>query len=229
MTAAPGDNGAPAGAGGAGARPRPHPPRPRAAVARLRLGGAFGVAVCFLLAACAPVTNVVLLPEAGGKSTAVAVTHDDKQVVLDQPYAAARDGATGLTTYTTNEAEVKALYGGALGAQPARAKSFTLYFVEGKDVLTDASRKEVDQTLAEIAQRPVPDVLVVGHTDTVGSHAVNDALARQRADLIRNELIRLGVPAANVQVIARGKRAPVVPTADGVSEPLNRRVEIIVR
>lgn len=181
------------------------------------------------LSACAPVTNVVLLPEAGGRSSAVAVTHGDKQVVLDQPYQAARDGATGLSTSTTNEAEVKAVWGGALAAQPARAETFTLYFVEGKDVLTDESRRQVDKTLAEIAQRPVPDVLVVGHTDAVGSQAANDALAQQRADFIRNKLIRLGVPAANIQVIARGKRAPLVPTADGVAEPRNRRVEIIVR
>ena len=181
------------------------------------------------LSACAPVTNVVLLPEAGGRSSAVAVTHGDKQVVLDQPYQAARDGATGLSTSTTNEAEVKAVWGNALAAQPARAETFTLYFVEGKDVLTDESRRQVDKTLAEIAQRPVPDVLVVGHTDAVGSQAANDALAQQRADFIRNKLIRLGVPAANIQVIARGKRAPLVPTADGVAEPRNRRVEIIVR
>jgi len=190
---------------------------------------ALALAALVVLAACAPVSNVVLLPEAGGHSSAVAVTHGDKQVVLDQPYAAARDAPTGLATYTSNEAEVKARWADALAAQPARAETFTLYFVEGKDVLTDESRRQVDKTLAEIAQRPVPDVLVVGHTDAVGNQASNDALAKRRADSIRDELIRLGVPAANVQVIARGKRAPLVPTADGVAEPRNRRVEIIVR
>lgn len=194
-----------------------------------RAGLALLLAALAALAACAPVTNVVLLPETGGRASAVAVTHGDKQVVLDQPYEAARDGATGLSTYTTNEAEVKARWSAALDAQPARAETFTLYFVEGKDVLTDESQQLVSKTLAEIAQRPVPDVLVVGHTDAVGSQAANDALAQRRADFIRNELIRLGVPAANIQVIARGKRAPLVPTADGVAEPRNRRVEIIVR
>ncbi len=190
---------------------------------------ALALAALVALAACAPVSNVVLLPETGGRGSAVAVTHGDKQVILDQPYAAARDGSTGLTTYTTNEAEVKARWADALAVQPARAETFTLYFVEGKDVLTDESRRQVDKTLAEIAQRPVPDVLVVGHADTVGSHVSNDALAQQRADYVRAELISLGVPPANVQAIARGKRAPLVPTADGVAEPRNRRVEIIVR
>ena len=96
-------------------------------------------------------------------------------------------------------------------------------------MLTDESQQLVDSTLAEIARRPVPDVLVIGHTDLVGSHASNDALSRQRAELIRNELVRLGVAPENIEVIARGKREPVVPTPDGVAEPRNRRVEIVVR
>jgi outer membrane protein OmpA-like peptidoglycan-associated protein len=41
--------------------------------------------------------------------------------------------------------------------------------------------------------------------------------------------VRLGVAPGNIEVIARGKREPVVPTADGVAEPRNRRVEVIVR
>ena len=75
----------------------------------------------------------------------------------------------------------------------------------------------------------MPDVLVVGHTDLVGTHPFNDALSRQRAELIRNELVRLGVAPENIEVVARGKREPIVPPADGVAEPRNRRVEVIVR
>jgi len=42
-------------------------------------------------------------------------------------------------------------------------------------------------------------------------------------------LIAVGIPAADVQAISRGKRAPAVPTSDGIAEPRNRRVEIVVR
>jgi len=75
----------------------------------------------------------------------------------------------------------------------------------------------------------VPDVLVIGHTDTVGSDQANDALGQQRADIVRAALIRLGVPADDIRALSRGKRNLAVPTANGVAEPLNRRVEIIVR
>jgi outer membrane protein OmpA-like peptidoglycan-associated protein len=187
------------------------------------------LALAGVLAACASKTTVVLLPEVGGRDTAVSVMHDGQRVLLDRPYAAARQGVFGLEGYRSSPQEVSALFGPALAAQPARAARFTLYFVEGKDVLTDESRQLVETSLAEIARRPVPDVLVVGHTDLVGSHASNDVLARQRADLIRSELIRLGVAPQNIEVIGRGKRDPIVLTADGVAEPRNRRVEVVVR
>jgi outer membrane protein OmpA-like peptidoglycan-associated protein len=72
-------------------------------------------------------------------------------------------------------------------------------------------------------------VLVVGHTDLVGSDPFNDALGQQRAETVRAALIRLGIPAEDVRATSRGKREPAVPTPDGVPEPLNRRVVIIVR
>ena len=191
----------------------------------------YALFVCaLLLTGCASRTTVVLLPEADGRSTAVSVTRDGQPTVLiDQPYEAVRESAFGMKTFQSSPQDVAKVFGPALAAQPARAAKFTLYFVEGKDTLTDESRRLVETSLAEIARRPVPDVLVVGHTDLVGSHATNDVLARQRADLIRSELIRLGVAAQNIEVIGRGKRDPIVLTADGVAEPRNRRVEVVVR
>ncbi len=124
---------------------------------------------------------------------------------------------------------MQAQFGPALAAQPARAASFTLYFVEGKDEFTEESKQVVYQIMTEIAKRPVPDVQVVGHTDTVGSDSFNDALGQQRADTVRTALMRLGIPSDDIRAISRGKRALAVPTADGVAEPRNRRVEIIVR
>jgi len=184
---------------------------------------------CALLAACASNGTVVLLPEKDGRPTAVTVKQGDKEIVLDQPYAAAKTTALGPRSYTSSAREVQAQFGSALAAEPARATSFTLYFVEGRDELTDESKKVVDQILSEIARRPVPDVLVVGHTDAVGNDQYNDALGLQRADTVRAALVRLGIPETDIRVISRGKRELAVPTADGVAEPRNRRVEIIVR
>ena len=198
------------------------------AMARLRVVAAV-VGVCVVLGACASGGTIVLLPEKDGRQTAVSVKRGDKEVVLDQPYAAARTNALGPRAYVATQQDVNAQFGPALAAQPARATKFTLYFVEGKDEFTEQSQQDVYRILTEIAQRPVPDVLVIGHTDTVGSDQANDVLGQQRADIVRAALIRLGVPGDDIHALSRGKRSLAVPTANGVAEPLNRRVEIIVR
>jgi len=187
-------------------------------------------AVLLFVAGCASRNEtIVLLPEKDGRDTAVVVKRGDSEVVLDQPYAADRKTVFGERTYVATPAEVTSKFGPALDAMPARARSFTLYFVEGKDEFTEDSKRVVESVFTEIARRPVPDVLVIGHTDAVGSDTVNDALARQRAETVRAELIRRGVKPENIQATGRGKREPVVPTPDGVAEPRNRRVEILVR
>ena len=194
-------------------------------------GGRFVAAVmaCALLGACASSGTVVLLPEKDGRQTAVAVKQGDKEVVLDQPYAAAKATYFGPRAYSASPQEVQSQFGSALAAQPSRPATFTLYFVGGTDEFTDESKQVVDKILSEIARRPVPDVQVVGHTDMVGSDPFNDALGQQRAETVREALIRRGIPPGDVTAISRGKRAPAVPTADGVAEPRNRRVDIIVR
>ncbi len=198
---------------------------------RRDMGRALGIAaLAILLNACATQTGtVVLLPEQGGKDAAVAVKQGEGQVVLNEPYAAAKLTTAGPQAYKSNPEEVQALFGAALAAQPGRPVQFTLYFVEGKDELTEESRLQVNAVFAEIAKRPVPDVLVVGHTDAVGTNQVNDPLSQQRAEIIRAGLIQNGIAPENITAFGRGKRELLVPTADGVAEPRNRRVEIIVR
>jgi outer membrane protein OmpA-like peptidoglycan-associated protein len=184
---------------------------------------------CALAAGCVNSGTVVLLPEKDGRATAVVVKEGDKELVLDQPYAAAKMMPLQPRAYRASPQEVEAQFGAALAAQPARASTFTLYFILGSDELTDESKQDVDRILAEIARRPVPDVLVVGHTDAVGTDPSNDALGQQRAESMRAALIGRGIAPENVRAISRGKRAPAIPTADGVAEPRNRRVEILVR
>ncbi len=117
----------------------------------------------------------------------------------------------------------------ALAAQPLPPKRFTLYFIEGSDTLTAESKAVVTAIFDEIKQRPDPDLIVVGHTDRVGSVADNDQLSIKRASTVRQQLIKLGIDAENIQASGRGERAPLVATADEVAEPRNRRVEIQVR
>jgi outer membrane protein OmpA-like peptidoglycan-associated protein len=184
--------------------------------------------LAFFLGACSTGT-VVLLPEKDAHPTAVVVKQRDREVVLDQPYAAATQTPFGPRAYVSSPQEVQRVFGAALAAQPMRPSQFTLYFVEGKDELTEESKQIVESVFAEISRHPVPDLMVIGHTDAVGNDQDNDVLSRQRAETIRAALIVRGIAPENVAAVGRGKRELIVPTADGVEEPRNRRVVIIVR
>jgi outer membrane protein OmpA-like peptidoglycan-associated protein len=70
---------------------------------------------------------------------------------------------------------------------------------------------------------------VTGHADRAGPDSYNMALSMRRADAVKAVLVREGVPANQIAVVARGESQPLVPTADGVREPQNRRVEIVLQ
>ena len=111
------------------------------------MGRALAIAaLAVLLNACATQTGtVVLLPEKDGKDAAVVVKQSDGQVVLSEPYAAAKLTTAGPQAYKSNPEEVQALFGAALAAQPGRPVQFVLFFVEGKNELTEESKLAVMQ------------------------------------------------------------------------------------
>ena len=192
--------------------------------------GLAGALLAACLGGCATQSGtVVLLPEQDGGNAALEVRQAERTVVLDKPYAAAALTSSGPQARTVTPAEVQVLFGPALAAQPNRRTLFTLYFVEQSDEFTTESKAIFESVFSRIASYPVPDIVVVGHTDRVGSDAANDALARQRADTVRAALIARGIAADSIVAVGRGEREPLVPTRDGVAEPRNRRVEIEVR
>ncbi len=183
---------------------------------------------CVLLAACAS-ERVVLLPAADGPLGAVLINPGKGEQRLDQPYAASvrRLGDNRLTQMSA--AEVQERYGPTLKAQPKRPHSYIVYFREGSDELTPESLATFDRVKTEIKQREAPEIAVIGHTDRVGSDPANDALSKQRAATVRDALVAAGLDSRLIEVAGRGEREPLVPTADEVAEPKNRRVEISVR
>ena len=174
---------------------------------------------------------IVLLPKPSGKIGGVVVRTDGgKQIVLDKAYAGAHiEGPGQMQSITYGADRAKREFSSVVAALPVRPATFLLYFLEGKDELTPASEREFQRVFYEIAARPYPEILVIGHTDAVGNAEFNDHLSRQRAQRVRYDLVKRGFAAEHIEVSSRGKREPLVPTSEGVSEPKNRRVEINVR
>jgi outer membrane protein OmpA-like peptidoglycan-associated protein len=196
----------------------------RAALAALAL---------LLLVGCAkPMRDdlYVLMPDQDGQTGALSVESGGRQAILDRPYAAARVTEPGrVAAGAVTEQEARQAFGAALDAQPGRPTSFILYFLEARDELTPDSRRLLDRIVDEIARRPAPEIVVIGHTDRVGAVTYNDTLSLRRAERVRDVLVKVGIAADRIRVAGRGEREPLVPTADEVAEARNRRVEINVR
>ena len=188
--------------------------------------------VALLLAGCAGQRETyAVLPDAKGQAGSLTVTpKEGAPVKLNGAYASAvgKPGSAPEAAKLSEE-EIKAAFAEALSARPDAPLRFTLYFKEGSDELSPDSAKELERVLAEIRKRPAPDLIIVGHTDRVGLLADNDRLALKRAEKMRGEMVRQGLPADSVQAAGRGEREPLVPTADEVAEARNRRVEMLVR
>lgn len=176
--------------------------------------------------------QITILPKANGSIGGVIVRQDEQgvAVLLDKPYATALVEGPGLVTESIYDEELaKQDFADILASLPGRPTQFLLYFLEGKDELTPESEEAIGEIIAELGTRPAPEILVIGHTDAVGTGQYNDKLSLQRAEHVRAELIRRGISRDSILVEGRGKREPLVTTADGIAEPQNRRVEINVR
>ena len=102
-----------------------------------------------------------------------------------------------------------------------------VFFDFNKSDLTAQAAKIVDQAAANAASAKATTLSVTGYTDTVGSDAYNMRLSRRRAESVAAKLEKDGVPASEIAIVAKGKHDLLVPTADGVKEPQNRRVTIV--
>jgi OOP family OmpA-OmpF porin len=121
------------------------------------------------------------------------------------------------------------MFGEALAALPPAPRRFVLNFRFESDQLTDQARALLPEILRVVRERPFANVVVTGHTDTMGTLPANYELGLKRASTVRNLLIAAGLDAAQVEVSSLGETDPLVPTADGTAEPRNRRVDIAVR
>jgi iron complex outermembrane receptor protein len=106
-------------------------------------------------------------------------------------------------------------------------KSYLVFFDFNRSDLTPQAAQIVDQAAHNAGPAQVTQLTVTGHTDTVGSDAYNMRLSRRRAESVAAELEKDGIPSSAIEIVAKGKRDLLVPTADGVREPQNRRVQIV--
>lgn len=113
-------------------------------------------------------------------------------------------------------------------AAPAPVRDFLVFFDFDSDVITPQAQAILREAAASAKAIGNTRIVATGHTDTSGSAAYNVGLSQRRADAVRNALVGLGLQTNEIQTVAKGETDPLVATPDGVREPQNRRVQIVL-
>jgi len=71
-------------------------------------------------------------------------------------------------------------------------------------------------------------VMVEGHADSRGTAEYNLALGERRASAVRDYLVNLGVPADRIQIVSKGKEAPVCTEENESCWSQNRRGHFVI-
>lgn len=184
-----------------------------------------------LAAGCSPRHTVILTPDPDGHvGKAIVLTNGGKQI-LENPYGmtTVSSGSLSPSAVTVASQEFIALnFADVMAIQPPLAEKFIIYFHTNTTNMVPESRKTLTAIFDAIKHRKAIMISVSGHTDASGSEKMNEKLARNRALAISELLVQNGVDASLLAVTSHGKGNQLVITPDGVSEPLNRRVEVIV-
>ncbi|MDR3580934.1 MAG: OmpA family protein [Oryzomonas sp.] len=185
-----------------------------------------------VVSGCASRNIVVLIPDPNGHVGKAEVITDGGKQLLEKSY--------GMTTVTSRSSVpssvtivspeyIAATFADVLAIEPSPAEKFILYFNSSTVDLVPESRSVFTAMVASIKRRGAIAISISGHSDATGSTELNDKLSYNRAHTISKMLMQQGVSSDIMTVTSHGKGNQLIPTADGVSEPRNRRVEVIVR
>ncbi len=107
-------------------------------------------------------------------------------------------------------------------------RTYLVFFDWDRADLSDRARQIIAEAAQATTHVQVTRIEVNGYTDTSGTPRYNQGLSVRRAQAVANELVRDGVPRAAIAVQGFGERDLLVQTAQGVREPQNRRVQILL-
>lgn len=186
--------------------------------------------VAFSLVGCS--TSRIVLLDADKKSSAIIVKTDQGELILDEPNTYTEISATKAKPSKPEHIDPQVMeeeYGALIASTPKPPINFLLYFEAGTTILTTQSRQLFPKIIAAIKERIPCDVNIIGHSDRTGSKEYNVRLSLQRAHFVDSWLSEQEIDISNIIVESYGEEAPLVPTADNIPEPKNRRVEIFIR
>jgi OOP family OmpA-OmpF porin len=167
------------------------------------------------------------------------VNLDGRYFGTTSPNVNLRSGTTIINdSYPNNNFSIMASLQYKFGSPPAAPPppppavappSFMVFFDWDRSNLSVQALNTIQQAATAFKQKGQARITATGHTDTTGSASYNMALSLRRANAVKDQLVREGVPATAITVIGRGMQGLLVQTGPNVREPQNRRVEIVIQ
>lgn len=199
---------------------------------------AFVLAGSVVLGGCASMSQKqrgAVIGATAGAAAGAVIGNQTGSTVRGAIIGAVVGGAAGAVIGHQMDQQAKELQQNIPGATITRvgegiAVSFPsgiLFPFNSTDILPDG--KQNLQTLASSLDKyPNSDILIVGHTDSVGTDAYNMDLSQRRAQAASAYLQSLGVPASRLQTAGRGESEPIASNDTEEGRQRNRRVEIAI-
>lgn len=203
----------------------------------LKTWGAAACAVAVLLTACATAT-----PEQKGAGTGALIGAVAGQILGRDSKATAMGaglGALGGYVWSKNMEDKKRAMEVATagtGTVVTQTPDHQLKLTIPNDISFDSGRYDIkpnlrpilDQFAQGLSQQPSAEVRIIGHTDNVGSDALNNALSVNRAQSARDYLAARGVNASRMTIDGRGEREPIADNGTEAGRARNRRIDIFL-
>ena len=201
--------------------------------------GATALAVIALaMSACASMSKkeqgAIIGAGAGGAIGAV-IGNQTGSTARGAIIGAAVGGATGAIIGHQMDQQAKELQQDIPGATIQRVgegiavtfASSSLFDFDSEQILA-ATATNMRNLAASLGKFPNTDILVVGHTDAVGTADYNQGLSQRRATAVVNYLIAQGVSSARLRTAGRGEMEPLATNDTETGRQTNRRVEIAI-
>jgi outer membrane protein OmpA-like peptidoglycan-associated protein len=119
-------------------------------------------------------------------------------------------------------------YARAQDEQAASGEPVVVFFAWDRPIIDRDAAAQLDALAATLKRSPGVRLALIGHADRSGPEAPNLRSGKKRAEAVHAYLASRGVPGAAMSVMSYGESRPLIATADGVREPQNRRVEVVV-
>ena len=190
------------------------------------------------IGACASLSQKekgAIIGAASGAAVGAAVGNANGSTAKGAIIGAAVGGTAGAVIGHQMDQQAKEIKQGIPGAVVERVGEGLqvtfesgLLFAYDSDVLTSAAQQNLATLASSLDKYPNTDIIIVGHTDAIGSDNYNLSLSERRANAAVNYLVGRGVTRSRLRGAGRGESEPVGANDTEAGRQMNRRVEVAI-